>query len=130
MIRIAIANQKGGVGKHTTAINIATAMAAAGWKTLLVDLDPQGNRLDRARHRRCAARMLELRPADRPGAARASASSHRIPGLDCVPATVDLSGAEIELVRVDERTAPARQALAATAATTCASSTARPRSAC
>ena len=111
MIRMAIANQKGGVGKTTTAINLATALAATGWRTLLVDLDPQGNASTgigisaEEREHTTYDLLIDRRPlAD-------TVRPTRIPGLDIVPSTVDLSGAEVELVNVSERTGRLKSAL-------------------
>ena len=112
MICVAIANQKGGVGKTTTAINIATAMAATGWRTLLIDLDPQGNASTgigiAAAARDRSTYDLLINQASLMSCVQTTA----IPGLDIVPATVDLSGAEVELVTVDHRTDRLRGALA------------------
>lgn len=112
MTVIAIANQKGGVGKTTTAINLGTALAATGLHVLLIDLDPQGNAstglgINRAARDRSTYDILlgEMLIDD-------AAMPTCVPKLDIVPATVDLSGAEIELVEYEERTHRLTRALA------------------
>ena len=112
MITVAIANQKGGAGKTTTAINIATAMAATGWKTLLIDLDPQGNASTGMGIEGSAREYTSYDLLLEEASLAQCAQPTEIPGLDIVPATQDLSGAEVELVSVEDRTARLSKALA------------------
>ncbi len=109
-----VANQKGGVGKTTTTVNIGVALALSGLHVLIIDLDPQGNASTALGVQRTAGTpsvydvlVGEITPAE------AIQTCPDAPRLGCIPATIDLAGAEIELVTMEERELRLKKAIQA-----------------
>ena len=109
---LVVANQKGGVGKTTTAINLGTALAAVGAPTLIIDIDPQGNASTGLGVPRSERRITTYDVLMGQASLAEAIQPTRIPKLSLVPSTVDLSGAELELVGVERRNFRLKDALA------------------
>lgn len=109
---VAIVNQKGGVGKSTTAVNLGAALAILGKRVLLLDIDPQGNTTSGlgVDKRQLEDDMYAVLLADLP--VRSAIVETGVPNLDLVPATINLAGAEIELVSTLSRETCLRRAIA------------------
>ncbi len=108
---VAVANQKGGVGKTTTAINLGAALAAYEWRTLLVDLDPQSNCTSGVGVRPAADAITSYQLLTGQAQLAAAVTPTSFPCLDIVPATPELAGAEVELVGMVGREFRLRDAL-------------------
>jgi chromosome partitioning protein len=108
---IAVANQKGGVGKSTTAVSLGAALAEMGRRVLVVDLDPQGNASTGlgVRHDERRVTVYDVLASDAP--IMEAVVQTPVPNLFCVPSTIDLAGAEIELVSQFSREMKLRRAM-------------------
>src|SRR5438105_6001065 len=110
-IILALTNQKGGVGKTTTAVNLGACLAEGGARVLLVDLDPQGNATTGVGIDRGSVKAGTYELLGGSGGAEAILATD-VAGLDVLPSTIDLAGAEVELVSAFSRETKLRQGLA------------------